>query len=216
MSAVAQTKRLTKCGCCGATVDAGLTVRGRHLRFAAGEPTRAGSTPADAPYEPQLVLARPTRGGLRIVRHTLALWPVTALTLYWLADFNTYTDISGQTFVAARSGSAYRCAYAVGAGLACAILTAAALRSVGRNALLRLVAIVVAFTAILFAVADLNLYVGSGPEGQDWVKHAPRSGAERLTECAVLGSVLGTFAWLLVCGTEPLSVPATQETDSTG
>jgi hypothetical protein len=127
-----------------------------------------------------------------IIRNAVALWPVSAVLLYWLGDFNTYANIDGREYVIARPAPARRLAYSVGLGVACGVAAGAAVWAVGRNWWARWMALFVVFTAALYVAADLNMYVvGFGPEGQDWVKYRPAWGAERLLECGVLGGMVG-------------------------
>jgi hypothetical protein len=129
-----------------------------------------------------------------IIRTVVALWLLSTALLYWLGDFNTYADIGGREYVIARPEPARRLAYCAGLGVACGIAVGTVVRTVGRNWVVRLLTLVVAFTAILYVVADLNMYVvGFGPEGQDWVKGRSKWGAERLLECGVLGGIAGAF-----------------------
>ena len=144
-------------------------------------------------------LEAPSRGGSRITRNTVALWPLTAVLLYWLGDFNTYAYISSREYVVGSPASGRRVVYSAGLGLACAIAAGAAIRGVGRNWPARFVALVVVFTAVLYLAADLNMYVvGLGPDGQDWVKNRSEWGAERLLECVVLAGVASSLGCLVL------------------
>src|SRR5262245_39395963 len=106
-----------------------------------------------------------------MIRSALALWPLSAALLYWLVYFNTYAYIDSRQFVTARPAPSERLAYAASLGMACAAVGGVAVWAVGRNGWLRLIALGVIYTAVLYGVADLNMYVtGFGPEGQDWVK----------------------------------------------
>jgi hypothetical protein len=138
-----------------------------------------------------------------IIRSAVALWPLSAVLLYWLGDFNTYADIGGREYVIARPAPAERLAYSGGLGMACGAVAGALVWAVGRNGWLRLITLGVIYTAVLYGVADLNMYViGHGPEGQDWVKNRSEWGAERLLECGVLGGVAGAVGcvvlWVVV------------------
>jgi hypothetical protein len=125
-----------------------------------------------------------------IIRIAIALWPLFALLLYWLGDFNTYAEINGREYVVARPAPAVRLACAVGVGMVCSAATGAA-QAADRNRLTRFTCLAFAFTAVLYVAADLNWYVcGFGPGGEDWVKIRP-GGVERLLECGALGSVAG-------------------------
>lgn len=122
------------------------------------------------------------------------MWLLSTALLYWIGDFNTFAGIGGGEYVIARPDPASRLAYCAGLGLACGIAVGAVVRAVGCNWVARLLTLVVAFTAILYVAADLNMYVvGFGPEGQDWVKGGPKWGSERLVECGVLGGMTGAL-----------------------
>jgi hypothetical protein len=137
---------------------------------------------------------------------------VAAVLLFWLGDFNAYADIDGREYVVGRPTPGRRLVYSAGLGLACGVGAAAAVRATGRNGLARFVALDVVFTAVLYVVADLNMYVvGFGPEGQDWVKNGSEWGAERLLECGVLASVAGAIGCFVLWAVAPASDPQPAE-----
>src|SRR5262245_20121334 len=132
---------------------------------------------------------------LAIIRNAVALSLLSGVLLYWLGDFNTYADIGGREYVIARPDSGRRLACSTGLGIGCGVAAGAAVWAVGRNWWGRWMALFVIFTALLFVVADLNLYVvGFGSEGQDWVKGRSEWDMERLLECGVMGGVTGAVA----------------------
>jgi hypothetical protein len=112
-----------------------------------------------------------------IIRRAVALWLLSTVLVYWLGDFNTYADISGREYVIARPAPATRLAYSAGLGMTYAAIAGAAVWATDRNGWLRWLTLVVIYTAVLYGVADLNMYVvGVGPEGQDWVKNRSEGG----------------------------------------
>lgn len=134
-----------------------------------------------------------------IIRSTIVLWTLSAALIYWLGDFNTYTVIGNLEYVTARPAPVQRLAYSLGLGLVCGIVGAIAVWAAGRDGFLRLFALAVFYTAVLYGIAELNLYiVGHGPEGQDWVKDKYEWGLARLQMCVVLGCVAGVVGWIVL------------------
>ena len=158
----------------------------------------------------------PNRGGRRIIRNAIALWPLTAALLYWLGDFNSYADIGGRVYVVGSPNPGMRLVYSTGLGLACGIAAGTVVRASGRSQRAQFVALAVVFTAILYVAADLNMYVvGHGPERQDWVKARSEWGTERLLECGVLAGTVSAVGCLVLWAVTPVRIAKSTEPGAT-